>query len=146
MQDDLFLKGESDKYFQRNFDKIINATRKTDDFYSSFLKINVKPKSVLELGCANGFRLNWFKEDFNCDCLGIEPSALAIDDGRKRFSNITFEKGIFDKIEKTQRTFDLILLGFFLAWTPREKLFKLAFEVDRHLSNKGFIGIRDFGT
>jgi len=144
MQDDLFLKGESNKYFQRNFDKIINTTRKTDDFYSSFLKMNVKPKSVLELGCANGFRLSWFKEDFNCDCLGIESSTLAIADGRQRFPNITLEHGTFQRIEKTKRTFDLILLGFFIYLIPREKLFKLSFEVDSHLSNNGFIGILDF--
>lgn len=74
LQDDYFLKGEADAYFNRNSRKLSNVKKDEDFIFSSIVRMNIKPKTVLEVGCANGFRLNWLNQDYNCRVVGIEPS------------------------------------------------------------------------
>lgn len=143
-QDDFFLNDEGDAYFQRNKKKLLNLKKETDLIYSSLVSLGLKPNSVLEIGCANGFRLNWLYEKFKCYCMGIEPSSNAIEDGRKKYPNVIFEKATFDILGNISTKFDVIILGFFVYLVPREKLFKLAYLVDSHLENGGYVISLDF--
>lgn len=49
-------------------------------------------------------------------------------------------------LEKIESFFNIIILGFFVYLLPREKLFKLAYEVDRHLEEGGYVVGLDFNT
>lgn len=146
LQDDYFLKGEADAYFNRNSRKLSNVKKDEDFIFSSIVRMNIKPKTVLEVGCANGFRLNWLNQDYNCRVVGIEPSKQAVEDGNKKFPNIELKIGTSDMLEKIESFFNIIILGFFVYLLPREKLFKLAYEVDRHLEEGVYVVGLDFNT
>ena len=112
LQDDYFLKGEGDAYFNRKL-RMSNVQKEDDLIFSSIARMKIKPKSVLEIGCANGFRLNWLYQDFKCDAIGIEPSKQAVDDGNEKFPNVKLQVGTFDILESIKSSFDTIILGFF---------------------------------
>lgn len=143
-QDEFFVNGEGDEYFKRHQNWLTSVNKETDLVYSSLVSLDLKPNSILEIGCANGFRLNWLYEKFGCYCMGIDPSSNAIKDGRKKYPEIIFEKATFDTLENIAKKFDIIILGFFVYLIPREKLFKLAYLVDSHLENDGYITSFDF--
>jgi len=143
-QDEFFVNGEGDEYFKRHQNWLTSVNKETDLVYSSLVSLDLKPNSILEIGCANGFRLNWLYEKFGCYCMGIDPSSNAIKDGRKKYPEIIFEKATFDTLENIAKKFDIIILGFFVYLIPREKLFKLAYLVDSHLENDGYITSYDF--
>mgnify|MGYP000330193955 CR=1 FL=1 len=52
-----------------------------------------KPKSVLEVGCADGYRLNFFRERYDSKAAGIEISAAAIEGGKAKYPEIDLSVG-----------------------------------------------------
>lgn len=63
IQDTIFEKSESDAWFLRNEKAIINRHANNDIIYRMICSNINKNKitSILDLGCSNGFRLNFFK-------------------------------------------------------------------------------------
>ena len=63
IQDTIFEKSESDAWFLRNEKAIINRHANNDIIYRMICGNINKEKitSILDLGCSNGFRLNFFK-------------------------------------------------------------------------------------
>ena len=53
----LLKQKEANKYFKRNF-KLLYNTNNDSGILDLCKIINIKPKSILEIGCANGIRLH----------------------------------------------------------------------------------------
>jgi hypothetical protein len=53
----------------------------------------VIPKSVLEVGASNGYRLNRVKNKFGCSCTVLKPSLEAIKNGKIEYPDIHFYCG-----------------------------------------------------
>jgi ubiquinone/menaquinone biosynthesis C-methylase UbiE len=143
-QKDVFLSSEGNAWFQRNNIKNIEA----DDVdivlkAIKFIELSC-PSRILEIGCADGKRLNLLKQIFSeTEYYGLDPSEDAIRTGNEKF-RFNLQVGTADTLPFEENFFDLILFGFSLYLCDRKDLFKIAYEADRCLSNNGYLVIKDF--
>ena len=142
-QDEVFATFEGDNWFERNkaglerFDPEADFPVKLMELY------RLRPRSVLEVGAANGFRLAAISERYGARVVAVEPSVEAIHDGETRFPNVEFVRGGASAIP-LQELFDLIIVNFVLHWIDRANLLRSIAEVDRLLVDGGFLVIGDF--
>lgn len=132
-QSDVFLEGEADRWLDRNIDHL----GAHDPVCDAIDHLGLKFARVLEVGCANGWRLRKMRERYGCEAYGIDPSgAGAAQDPRimkgtaRQYPSIPFV--------------DCIIFGFCLYLADREDLFSIAAEADLHLRAGGHLIIHDF--
>ena len=143
-QKKVFLEGEGDRWFDRNDGLDMNARIKQDLILNEIERLKIQSKSVLEVGCAEGWRLNVISEKINSKCTGFDPSRKAIQVGKELYTNVNLEVGTAENIDMKESSVDLVILGFCLYLCDRDELFNIAKEVDRVLCDKGLIIILDF--
>ncbi|PKP60155.1 MAG: class I SAM-dependent methyltransferase [Candidatus Altiarchaeales archaeon HGW-Altiarchaeales-2] len=144
-QDEIFKEFEGDGWFDRNKDKIGAKESVSSDLPIKLIDLyNLKPKKCLEIGCSNGWRLDEIYKRINCECIGIEPSKKAVDEGRKKFKNIQFFNSTADSIPLDDASVDLLIINFVFHWVDRKTLLKTVYEIDRILKDKGYLIIGDF--
>jgi len=145
-QKEIFEASEGNAWFHRNKEShhLCNKDWKDDDIFNFMKDIDFLPKEVLELGTSNGKRLHLLNEFYKCEGVGIDPSSDAVEDGKKRFPEISLLIGTADKLPFEDNSFDTIIVSFFLLMCDREDLFKIAMEIDRCLQDGGVLIIRDF--
>lgn len=145
-QKEAFLTSEGDKYYHRNRDKLATADQKAakDRVLAGVRAMNLQPRRILEVGCSNGWRLAALRSTYSAKCYGIDPSAEAINEGKALFPDISLQRGTADSLPFQRDRFDLVIFGFCLYLCDRNDLFKIAYEADRVLRDKGYIAILDF--
>jgi len=143
-QDKIFNELEGNAWFKRNKAAITDSNRSD---YPALLvdliedKSNIK--SVLELGCSNGFRLAKLKNSTTCSrFVGVDCSEEALDDGRRRYDDVEFYKGLLNDVPLDEE-FDLVIVNFVLCWVSRKTLAKSIAEIDRVTKDGGFLIIGD---
>ena len=144
-QSELLRQTEANAWYARNKDKL----GKKDTVTPLLCANGIHPTAVLEIGCADGWRLEKLHHLFNCDCAGIDLSEDAIlaaeerhvADGRKTF---WFDVDDASDIPYVSDKFDLVILGFFLYLVDRNKLFQVVAEADRVLKDGGHLVVHDF--
>jgi ubiquinone/menaquinone biosynthesis C-methylase UbiE len=147
-QKDTFLRSEGDAWFARNQQAIEVRKLPEDDpllqEIIELLQINDVGAGlkILEIGCADGTRLAWLKNNFNADCYGIEPSGQAVAAACSKGINV--HQGSADLLPFDNHSFDIVLFGFCLYLCDREDLFRIAYEADRVLRSPGWLIIHDF--
>ncbi len=141
-----FMDGEGDAWYERNKQHIddILTGKKSDPVVEAIKLLEIVPKSVLEVGCSNGYRLNILHDLFECRCEGIDPSFVAVDDSQGRRFPVTINVGTADNLCFGNAEFDMVIFGFCLYLCDREDLFKICYEADRVLKPGGRIVIYDF--
>jgi len=143
-QKQIFKASEANGWFDRNKTPHVFIANKENIIVDFLKEIELIPKKVLEIGCSNGFRLNQIREEFHCECFGIDPSSKAIKCGNKKFPNIVLNIGTADELHFENYSFDTIIFGFCLYLCDRRDLFRIAYETDRCLKDKGTVIITDF--
>lgn len=142
-QDQIFAAFEGDKWFERNK----NALERFDpeaDFPLKLMQLyRLRPRSVLEIGASNGFRLAAISDRYGSRVVAVEPSVKAILDGKARFPCVEFVRGGAQAIP-LQEFFDLIIVNFVFHWIDRANLLRSVAEIDRLLLDGGFLIIGDF--
>ncbi len=146
MQDDIFHESEADNWFLRNVD-YLNAEGSTAD--DPVLRVldccGMHPANVAEIGACNGFRLAALMKRYGCCGTAIEPSAMAIADGRKRYPDVTFVRSTAAAIPlETPPFYDLVIVNFVFHWVDRSMLLRSVAEIDRLLAPDGHIILGDF--
>jgi ubiquinone/menaquinone biosynthesis C-methylase UbiE len=146
-QKDSFLKSEGDAWFNRNREAIENRQLpEGDPILSEILKLPPPQSSnkfkVLEVGCCDGYRLEWLQMNMGCQCCGIEPSGQAVDKARQR--GLEVYQGTADELSFPDNSFDIVTFGFCLYLCDRDDLFRIAKEADRVLMDPGWLIIHDF--
>jgi SAM-dependent methyltransferase len=139
------LRDDGDGYHSRNYAGI--GTIADPVFDQMALLHQVRPtRSVLEIGCTTGFRLEKARQAFNAECAGLEVSPAAVDEGRARFPKVQLELGLAprDLSRWAGREFDVVVVGHFQYLLPREELFGLAAAVDSLVAPGGHIIVMDF--
>jgi len=144
-QKNIFLESEGNAWFERNA-KVL-ASRKlpeSDPLLVEILSLPTLPEGtkILEIGCGEGGRLSWLKENCGFDCHGVEPSAQAVEVAKGR--GIAAHQGTADQLPFDDNAFDVLTFGFCLYLCDREDLFRIACEADRVLRNPGWLLIQDF--
>lgn len=146
-QKEIFLHSEGDAWFTRNVQSIAGKKLPDDDpLLRELLKLPPMKAggkiSVLEVGCGEGTRLAWLKNNLDVDCYGIDPSAQAVLAACSK--GIKAQQGTADHLAFDDKSFDIVIFGFCLYLCDREDLFQIASEADRALKTDGWLMIMDF--
>ena len=146
-QREVFLDSEGDAWFERNARLLDSGSlAESDPLLVEIISLSApsptQGTTVLEIGCGDGARLGWLKENRGCSCFGVEPSAQAVEVARAR--GVAVEQGTAEQLPFADYAFDMVLFGFCLYLCDREDLFRIAFEADRVLKNPGWLLILDF--
>lgn len=148
-QKDVFLKSEGDAWFNRNSKKVDDIVLPDDDaLLQELLKVismndsNHNTLKILEVGCGDGSRLQWIKENIGADCHGIDPSPLSVKKSSSR--GIKAVQGTADSLPYDDNMFDIVIFGFCLYLCDREDLFRIANEANRILKSSSWLLILDF--
>jgi len=145
LQDNIFKQFEGDNWFKRNQRDINRRDFLKDDPVLKIVSLfNIVPRAVLELGCANGYRLDYLRNAYKARCVGIDCSEMAVADGKRRFKGIKLFCGGLEKLKFRDGRFDLAIVNFVFHWTDRKILPLVMREADRVLKNHGLIIIADF--
>lgn len=140
-QKTVFLEqGEADAWFTRN----LGSLGKYDPVTPLIEELQIKPKCVLEVGCANGWRLDRLRSKYDCIVVGIEPSMKAGVDGARL--RVPIHQMTASTLPVTPGGYDMIIYGFCLYLTDPEDWFAIAAEADRALAPNGHIIIHDFAV
>lgn len=132
-QAEVFMASEGNAWLKRNKDKI-DPERDPVMFALETFKIN--PANVLEVGCANGWRLEVLERDWGCNAWGVDPCANPF---RKKILRNTA-----DKTGMQTGMFDTVIYGWCLYLCDPEDYFSIATEGDRVLADDGYLVIHDF--
>lgn len=135
-QRDIFLEGEGLAWLERNSGKI---GQKGQDAVTELVR-GIKPGSVLEIGCADGWRLRKLRAEGLCEsAVGVEPSSPGrVDDG------ILLLRGTADSLPVHPGRFDCVIFGFCLYLCDPSEYFKIVCEADRVLADGGWLIVHDF--
>ncbi len=103
-------------------------------------------RSVLEIGCTTGFRLDKAQRAFGARCSGLEISSEAVAEGKEKFPEVDIRQGIapVDLGQFEGSTFDVVVVGHLMYLLPRPDLFEFAAQVDSLLNEDGHLIIVDF--
>ncbi len=135
---------EADKWFLRNANSYNEDT--LDERTINLIKNNnIKADKILEIGCANGFKLNQYSKLLKTKInYGIDLSKKAILDGKKKYKNLKLFNISSLEIDKIKLNFDLIICGFFLYHLDRELIFNQFDLIYKKLNKDGLLLINDF--
>ena len=140
----MIKKKHADKYFLRNIHFYNNDL--FDQRIINLIKLNnLNADKVLEIGCANGNKLNQYSKLLKSKKnYGVDLSKKAILNGKKKYKNLNLLNISSLEIDKIKLNFDLIICGFFLYHLDRELLFQQFDLISKKLNKKGFLLIVDF--
>lgn len=141
-QKNVFMSGEGDSWFERNAAYLSHG--KGDVVVQSLDRLPLQPKSILEIGCANGHRLAAMAERFGAKAAGVDPSAKAISDGASRYPGLDLRVGTADELPFEAASFDLVIFGFCLYLVDPVLHFRAIAEADRVLASPGVLLTFDF--
>jgi len=145
-QDDIFMSDEGNQWFKRNRDAIVDQNQFDWPIkIIESLKGKAKIGRILELGCANGWRLARIKDMFqgNVELYGTDASKEAITDGISRYSDLRLKQGLLSQIP-FDLMFDLVIVNFVFHWVDRKSLVKSIAEIDRVICDQGLLIVGDF--
>ena len=113
-QKEIFLQSEGDQYFIRNSQCIAKTNiPEREPLLLEILNLNLPGGGkVLEVGCGDGTRLAWLKNNLKADCYGIEPSEKAVKIACSK--GIKAQQGTADTLPFDDDSFDIVIFGFCL--------------------------------
>ena len=135
---------EADEWFSRNY-KSLKNDKLNLKIVNLIKNNNISSKSILEIGCANGVKLNQYSNILKTKInYGVDLSKKAILDGRKKYKNLNLLNISSLEIHKIKTNFDLIICGFFLYHLDRELIFNQFDLIYNKLNKNGLLLINDF--
>lgn len=146
IQDKIFELSEADNWFLRNRETLIGKDAEKDLIFTLIkkLKDNNKIEKVLELGCSNGYRLNFLKTTYkNINrAVGMDASQKAVEDGIKRYNLELYKDTIIDF--KYNEQFDMVIVNFVYHWLDRATVLKAIANTDSLVKEGGYLIVGDF--
>ena len=153
-QDQIFLESEGDAWFRRNR-KALESAAEHDwplRLIDKHLQLDSN-SSVLEVGCANGWRLAELERRYGCQCVGLDLSAEAIAAGRKGWPHLRLyraglgvDRGTWIKDTDWLKgwPYDVVICHFVLHWLVRDNVLKALDNLNRSVGEHGHLIIGDF--
>jgi len=139
----IFFNGEGDKWHERNRKSEINYA-----VVDAITGLDFKPNSILEIGCGSARYLGELHRYYGCRCVGIDPSAQALAQGRKDNPALILRHDMAVTAMSAEfahlQTHDLIVFGFCLYLLDREDVMMAVAFSDGILRKGGYIAIHDF--
>lgn len=148
VQGAIFLEGEGDRWFSRNAAVLASKDQLARDLPLRMLAqaSSYRPRRVLEVGCSTGWRLAALRERYGCSVTGVEPSAAAIDEGKRLYgADFDLRRGLARALPiRADETFDLVIVAFVFHWVSRDAVLASVAEIDRALDDGGHLLVYDF--
>jgi len=145
-QDRIFSDSEGNRWFQRN-KTALDVQGHTDwpCYLIDLLGNKAGIRSILELGCSNGYRLHTLRDRLgnDCRCVGVDASQEAVRDGKERYPELELHQGTLSAVP-LQGEFDLVIVNFVLHWVDRKALARSVAEIDRLTRDDGLLILGDF--
>lgn len=139
-QDEIFQSGEGDQWYERNKVKLVPK----DDFVCRMIEsIGIQPRRIVEVGCSNGYRLEYLRQKFHAVCYGYDISNEAIEAGCDAFPEIHLKQKALHEIPY-DTSFDLVICNFVLHWVDRSLLVQSMSRIDALVRRGGTLVIGDF--
>lgn len=144
IQDNIFFQDEGDKWFYRNRE-VLNKNRSMDWplLALEWLGSDFQFKSLIELGCSNGWRLAKLADRMTGRLVGIDASAHAIENGKACWPTLDLRRGMLCSLP-VDETFDVVIVNFVLHWVDRTTLARSIAEIDRVTADNGILLLGDF--
>ena len=144
LQRDTFTATEADRWFSRNQAALAVRAPEADLPLRLLELYHLAPRSVLEIGAANGWRLAEIGRQGRASRLvAVEPSRTAIEDGTRRFPDVEFHRGVVTATGLREQ-FELVIVHYVLHWVDRGELLQAVAEVDRLVASNGYLLVGDF--
>jgi ubiquinone/menaquinone biosynthesis C-methylase UbiE len=132
-----FLHGEGEAWMARNAGRY---DENSDPVLEAIDKYKLIPDRVLEVGCADGARLEVMQRMWGCHVEGYDPAY-----GSKRGSSrVQVWAGTADRLQYSDEQFDMLIYGWCLYLCDPDDYFKIALEGDRILRDGGHLVVYDF--
>ncbi len=140
-QKDAFLHSEGDAWLRRN--ESGPRDWQADPICRKLAGLPINGAvDVLEIGCADGARLQYLAQTHGHRVAGIDPSEAAV--SRAAGRGVRAARSTAEALPFAGGTFEVVIFGFCLYLCDDDDLFKIAFEADRVLSDPGWLLIHDF--
>ena len=104
-------------------------------------KITFKNKTILDVGCGNGWFSMWTHEQGASDIYAIDPIKDQIDLGKSKNENINFDVGTAENMIYEDDKFDLVFFFNSLHHVPKTLMKKSLNEAQRVVKKLGYIFI-----
>lgn len=137
-QSDIMMETEGDAWFSRNRDTLGARDRVGD----AIQERGLQPTSVLEVGAADGWRLEKLRNAYGCKVIGIDPSMAACNAAATRA--VPMYQMTANGLPCDDRSIDLLIYGFSLYMTDPADWLRIAAEGDRVLKDGGCLIVHDF--
>lgn len=147
-QEELFLRGEGDLWFQRvvgcqpHSPKLLERER----LLISSIPGDMKSPSgtFVEVGCSRGDSLQRISQSTGMRAVGIEPSESAIAAGRNLFPDLEFHQGTASSTGLRAHSADVLYFGWCLTYVEPTAMSSVMVEVKRVLKHNGVLAVYDF--
>lgn len=143
-QDDFFVDAEGDRYYRRNREALKAKAAEHDPPMMLMNDYGLHPRTVLEIGCADGWRLELIRRRLGAECFGVDASGEAIDAGTRDYPEITLLPGTMADVPIRDRRFELVIVYFVFHWNDRGTLMRAFAETDRLVEDGGYLIVGDF--
>ena len=138
-QADVFLNSEADCWLERNRDKL----GERDPVMDVMQGLNFRPRRALEVGCADGWRLEKLRNTYGCEVFGAEPGRQAgIEAAARRVPVVQCTAATL----AVPGPFDLVIYGFCLYLADPSEWLRVAADGDSVLVAGGHLVIHDFAA
>lgn len=145
MERDTLWLAEGNNWFIRNRQMLGNAAMLEYDWPLRLIRLyGLDPRTIVEVGCSNGWRLAALSENGRRICIGVDASADAITDGETRYPKLDLRHALATCLPLPASTADLVIVSYLYHWIPREDLLTVISECERILRPGGFLILADF--
>lgn len=136
-QREVWAKGVGDDWYERNKSMLGNR----DLASSALMSTQLKPKDILEVGAANGWRLKKLKNHYGCNVRGIDVSEEAV---KGAVEGVDIDHGYAHDLPYDDNSFDVVIFGFCLCFISPEDWLAIVSESNRVLRDSGVVVLYDF--
>lgn len=145
-QDSVFTQSEGDAWFRRNVRALSEPEIRGKDIpLELVLSLEPVAASVLEVGCATGWRLDTVHAETGAWCVGVDVSEEALREGVRRFKGVGLLRARASAIPIAPGIeFDAVIASFLFHWIDRSHLLRCVAEIDRCVVAGGQLVIADF--
>jgi ubiquinone/menaquinone biosynthesis C-methylase UbiE len=150
-QTSLFESNEGNAWFRRNRHDLqySGPSFEVETIHEVLSAFRADIRSILEIGCGDGRKIETMANFFQANGTGIDPSTEAVEAGRERLrdagnTTVSLFVGTADDLPFTTGQFDLVHFGFSLYVVSRERIYASLAHADRVLRAGGFLSVFDF--
>ena len=131
-------------YDRASYEEAISAYRKR---FLPFMP-SVKNVNIIDLGCGQGYLLNWLKHEGYTNIKGVDISSEQIEFCKKHIHEpvVCIEAETY--LSQTKEKYDIIFLTDVLELVPQDEVLGLLSEIYNHLNPKGrfFVQVPNMGN